>query len=56
MNIKKYVLPDNTEIHFAYDEARVGKITLECMDMLVGLIKNSNKVQQELQQDTNCTK
>ena len=33
---KTYIFPDGTKAVFEYDHNGVGKITLECMDMLMG--------------------
>lgn len=40
MKFKEYEMPDGKKAVFEYDESGVGKITLECMDMLMGLINN----------------
>ena len=36
MKVKEYEMPDGRKAVFEYDENGVGKITLECMDMLMG--------------------
>ena len=36
MKFKEYEMPDDKKVVFEYDENGVGKITLECMDMLMG--------------------
>ena len=36
MEFKEYEMPDGRKAVFEYDENGVGKITLECMDMLMG--------------------
>ena len=36
MKFKEYEMPDGIKAVFEYDENGVGKITLECMDMLMG--------------------
>ena len=40
MKVKEYEMPDGRKAAFEYDESGVGKITLECMDMLMGLIND----------------
>ena len=40
MKFKEYEMPDGKKAAFEYDENGVGKITLECMDMLMGLIND----------------
>lgn len=40
MKIKEYEMPDGRKAVFEYDENGVGKITLECMDMLMRLIND----------------
>ena len=45
MKFKEYEMPDGKKAVFEYDENGVGKITLECMDMLMGLI-NDRKTEQ----------
>ena len=40
MKFKEYEMPDGKKAVFEYDENGVGKITLECMDMLMGLIND----------------
>lgn len=39
MGVKEYELPDGRKAVFKFDENGVGKITLEAMDLLMGLIK-----------------
>ena len=39
MGVKEYELPDGRKAVFEFDENGVGKITLEAMDLLMGLIK-----------------
>lgn len=36
MNSKEYKLPNGKTAVFEYDVCGIGKITLECMDMLMG--------------------
>lgn len=38
MNSKEYKLPNGKKAVFGYDITGVGKITLECMDELMGMI------------------
>ena len=38
MGVKEYELPNGRKAVFEFDENGVGKITLEAMDMLMGLI------------------
>ena len=38
MNSKKYKLPNGKTAVFEYDVCGIGKITLECMDELMGMI------------------
>lgn len=38
MNSKEYKLPNGKKAVFEYDITGVGKITLECMDELMGMI------------------
>ena len=38
MKFKEYEMPDGKKAVFEYDENGVGKITLECMDDLMGMI------------------
>ena len=38
MKFKEYEMPDGKKAVFEYDENGVGKITLECMDDLMGVI------------------
>ena len=38
MKVKEYEMPDGRKAVFEYDENGVGKITLECMDELMGMI------------------
>ena len=40
MKFKEYEMPDGRKAVFEYDENGVGKITLECMDMLMMLIND----------------
>lgn len=40
MKVKEYEMPNGRKAVFEYDENGVGKITLECMDMLMGLIND----------------
>ena len=37
-NTKEYILPNGKKAVFEYDITGVGKITLECMDELMGMI------------------
>ena len=39
MKVKEYEMFDGRKAVFEYDENGVGKITLEAMDLLMGLIK-----------------
>lgn len=39
MGVKEYELPNGRKAVFEFDENGVGKITLEAMDLLMGLIK-----------------
>ena len=39
MGVKEYKLPNGKTAVFEYDEYGIGKITLEAMDLLMGLIK-----------------
>ena len=39
MGVKEYELPNGRKAVFEFDENGVGKITLEAMDLLLGLIK-----------------
>ena len=39
MGVKEYELPDGRKAVFEFDENGVGKITLEAMDLVMGLIK-----------------
>ena len=38
MNSKKYKLPNGKKAVFEYDVCGIGKITLECMDEIMGMI------------------
>jgi DNA-directed RNA polymerase subunit RPC12/RpoP len=38
MNSKEYTLPNGKKAVFEYDVCGIGKITLECMDELMGMI------------------
>lgn len=38
MNIKTYKLPNGKKAVFEYDVCGIGKVTLECMDELMGMI------------------
>ena len=38
MKFKEYELPDGRKAVFEYDSNGVGKITLECLDTLMGMI------------------
>lgn len=38
MNSKTYALPNGKKAVFEYDVCGIGKITLECMDELMGMI------------------
>ena len=38
MNSKTYKLPNGKKAVFEYDVCGIGKITLECMDELIGMI------------------
>ena len=37
-NTKEYILPNGKKAVFEYDVCGIGKITLECMDELMGMI------------------
>ena len=37
-NTKEYILPNGKKAVFEYDGCGIGKITLECMDELMGMI------------------
>lgn len=39
MGVKEYELPNGRKAVFEFDENGVGKITIEAMDLLMGLIK-----------------
>lgn len=43
MNRKEYLMPDGERAIFEYDFDGVGKITLEAMDMLMGMIADRPK-------------
>lgn len=53
MKFKEYEMPDGKKAVFEYDENGVGKITLECMDMLMGLI-NDRKTENCSEIPNNC--
>ena len=53
MKFKEYEMPDGRKAVFEYDENGVGKITLECMDMLMGLI-NDRKTENCSEKPNNC--
>ena len=38
MNRKEYTLPNGKKAVFEYDVCGIGKVTLECMDMLMAMI------------------
>jgi len=38
MGVKEYKLPNGRTAVFEYDENGVGKITLEAMDLLIGMV------------------
>lgn len=38
INRKEYILPNGNTAVFEYDDCGIGKITLECMDELMGMI------------------
>lgn len=38
MQTKEYILPNGKKAAFQYDVTGVGKVTLECMDELMGMI------------------
>ena len=38
MNSKEYTLPNGKKAVFEYDHDGIGKVTLECMDELMGMI------------------
>ena len=41
MGVKEYLMPNGKTIAFEYDENGIGKITLEAMDRMVELIRES---------------
>lgn len=43
MNSKEYVMPDGKKAVFEYDHDGIGKVTIEAMDMLMGLIADGRK-------------
>ena len=43
MNSKEYVMPDGKKAVFEYDHNGIGKVTIEAMDMLMGLIADGRK-------------
>jgi hypothetical protein len=43
MNSKEYVMPDGKKAVFEYDSDGIGKVTIEAMDMLMGLITDGRK-------------
>ena len=43
MNSKEYVMPDGKKVVFEYDHDGIGKVTIEAMDMLMGLIADGRK-------------
>lgn len=43
MNSKEYVMPDGKKAVFEYDHDGIGKVTIEAMDMLMGLITDGRK-------------
>ena len=43
MNSKEYVMPDGRKAVFEYDHYGIGKVTIEAMDMLMGLIADGRK-------------
>ena len=43
MNSKEYTLPNGKKAVFEYDHDGIGKITIEAMDMLMGLIADGRK-------------
>ena len=53
MKFKEYEMPDGRKAVFEYDENGVGKITLECIDMLMGLI-NDRKTENCSEKPNNC--
>lgn len=55
MKSKEYEMPDGKKAVFEYDDNGVGKITLECMDMLMGLINDrKTEPQTNTDQRTQC--
>lgn len=42
MGVKKYEMPDGKIAVFEYDAYGIGKITVEAMDMLMGLINTDS--------------
>lgn len=44
MNNKEYILPNGNVAIFEYDVCGIGKISLEAMDMLMGMITATDKV------------
>ena len=43
MNSKEYVMPDGKKAVFEYDHDGIGKVTIEAMDILMGLIADGRK-------------
>ena len=43
MNSKEYTLPNGKKAVFEYDHDGIGKVTIEAMDMLMGLIADGRK-------------
>lgn len=54
MKFKEYEMPDGRKAVFEYDENGVGKITLECMDMLMSLLGTTAE-QTEPQTEVDCS-
>lgn len=47
MNSKEYKLPNGKTAVFEYDDNGVGRITLEAMDTLIGMIRNDSDPEKE---------
>lgn len=43
MNSKEYVMPDGKKVVFEYDHDGIGKVTIEAMNILMGLIADGMK-------------
>lgn len=47
LNSKTYKMPNGMELIFEYDNKHLGNISLECMDMLMGIIEDSSHGKRE---------